>query len=159
MIIHYFVLNSLFFYTTSIAYSTMCAIVESIGIYLDPNAILPKSIHICTTIGLLIIFILLFIYFLFDRFIYENEFWSIWTPYLFIAYTFICPPLRQLSFLESDIVSNNFNYYLLWTVFCFTTMIICIRLYRQISITCRQTKKKIRISSHIEQITSGIEIK
>jgi hypothetical protein len=132
----------------------MCAIVEYIGIYLDPNITLPKTTSICTTIGLLIIFFFLLIYFLLDRCIYENEFWPIWTPYLFIAYAFICPPLRQLSLLESDIVSNNFNYYLFWVLFSFTVLIICIRLYRQISITCRPTKKKIRISSHIEQITS-----
>jgi hypothetical protein len=132
----------------------MCATVEYIGIYIDPNATLPNSTSTCTTIGLLIIFILLLIYFLLDQLVYENEFWSIWTPYFFIAYAFICPPLRQLSLFENEIASNNFNYYLLWALFSFTILIISLRLYRQISIVYRQGKKKIRISSHIEQITS-----
>jgi hypothetical protein len=136
----------------------MCATVEYIGIHLDPNLTLPRSTGICTTIGLLIIFIFLLIYFLLDRLIYENEFSSIWTPYLFIAYVFICPPLRQLSLLESDVVSNNFNYYLFWALFSFTLLIIIIRLYRQISIICRQRKKKIRMSSNIERVTSGTRI-
>lgn len=134
----------------------MCAIVEYIGIYLDPNATLPSSTSICTTIGLLIIFFLLLIYFLLDRCVYENEFWSIWTPYLFIAYVFICPPLRQLSLLENDAVSNDFNYYLFWVLFSFTILLIVMRVYRQISMACSQRKKKIRISSHIEQVTSGL---
>jgi hypothetical protein len=132
----------------------MCATVEYIGIYIDPNATLPNSTSTCTTIGLLIIFILLLIYFLLDQLVYENEFWSIWTPYFFIAYAFICPPLRQLSLLENEIASNNFNYYLLWALLSFTILIISLRSYRQISIVYRQGKKKIRISSHIEQITS-----
>jgi hypothetical protein len=105
----------------------------------------------------LIIFILLLIYFLLDQLVYENEFWSIWTPYFFIAYAFICPPLRQLSLLENEIASNNFNYYLLWALLSFTILIISLRSYRQISIVYRQGKKKIRISSHIEQITSGTD--
>jgi hypothetical protein len=145
-------LNSLFLYTISIVYLTMCATVECIGIYLDPNAVLPRSTTICTTIGLSIILFLLLVYFLLDRFIYENEFRSIWTPYLFITYVFICPPLRQLSFLESDLVSNNFNYYLFWVLFSLSVLIICMRLYRQMA-------KQIRISSHIEQVTSRIEFK
>jgi hypothetical protein len=152
IILHYFVLNSLFLYTTSIAYSIMCATVEYIGIYLDPNATSIKVTSTCTTIGLSIIFVLVLIYFLLDQLVYENEFWSIWTPYFFIAYAFICPPLRQLSLIENF---DNFNYYLLWALFTFIILIISLRLYRQISIVYRQRKKKIRISSHIEQITSG----
>ena len=156
-ILRYFVLNSLFLYATLIAYSTMCATVEYIGIRLDPNVVLPKTTNVCTTIGLLIMFLLLLAYFLLDRLVYEEEFWSVWTPYLFIAYVFICPPLRQVAFLENETVSNQFNHYLLWVLFGFTLLIICMRLYRQISFGCRRRKQKIRISSHIEQVTSGIE--
>jgi hypothetical protein len=123
----------------------MCAIVEYIGIYLDLNAALSTSTSICTTIGLLMIYFFLFVYFLVDQFVYNNEFWSIWTPYLFIAYAFICPPLRQVSLLETDIVSSNLNFYLLWGLFMMTVLMICLRLYRQM-------KKKKRINSHDEHI-------
>jgi hypothetical protein len=150
LIIRYFVLNSLFLYTTSIVYSTVCAIVEYIGIYIDPNATLPTSASICTTSGLSIVIFLLLVYFLLDRFVYENEFRSIWTPYLFIAYAFICPPLRHVSLLETDSLSNNLNYYFFWILFGLTILLVCIRLYRQISIKCRQ----IRVNSHIEQVAS-----
>jgi hypothetical protein len=132
----------------------MCATVEYIGIHLDPNATSTIVTSTCTTIGLLIIFIFVVIYFLLDQLMYENEFWSIWTPYVFIAYAFICPPLQQLSFIEN---TNDFNYYLLWALFSFTILVIFIRFYRQVSSVCRQRMKKIRISSHIEQITSGTE--
>ena len=153
----YFVLNSLFFYTTSTAYIAMCATIEYIGVYLDPNATLPTSIGICTTSGLLIMLSLLLIYFLLDRFIYENEFWSIWTPYLFVAYAFICPPLRQLSFIETDIVSDNRNYYLLWALFSTTILVICTRLYRRVSLRYRRTMKKTRINSYFSAINSRLQ--
>ena len=128
IILRYFVLNSLFLYTTTIAYSSMCATVEYLGIYLDPDAIHPKTISTCTTIGLMMIFFLLLIYFLFDQLVYEREFSSIWTPYLFIAYAFICPPLRSLSFLETE---NHFNSFLFWVLFCFTLSIMVTRFFRQ----------------------------
>ena len=147
-------MNSLFLYTTLIAYLTTCAIVEYIGVYLDPNATSPTSTGFSTTIGLIIMFFLLLIYFLLDRFVYDHEFQTIWTPYLFIAYVFICPPLRQSALLETDMISNNLNYYLFWLVFTSAILMIFIRLYRQISSKYGRSKKRIRISSHIEQISS-----
>ncbi|CAF1209633.1 unnamed protein product [Rotaria sordida] len=158
-IIRYFILNSLFLYTTSIAYTTICATIEYIGIYLDLNSTLPISISVCTTIGLLIILFLLLVYFLLDQFMYKNEFWSIWTPYLFIAVAFIDLPLRQLSLFEQDIIENNLNYYLYWVLCSMNILLICIRLCRQIFLTCCPTTKKIHINSHTEQVTSGTQIK
>lgn len=149
--VRHFILNSLFLYTTSIVYLSICATVEYIGIYLDPHAILPLSTSICTTIGLLTVFIIVFIYFLIDRLIYENEFWSIWTPYLFLLYAFLCPPLRQVSLLENEIISSQFNYYLFWIVFGFILLLLCLRVYQQIAIGFR---KKIRINSNIDEIKS-----
>ncbi|UJR09786.1 hypothetical protein I4U23_014013 [Adineta vaga] len=154
IILRYFVLNSLFLYTTSIVYSTICAIVEYIGIYLDPHVILSTTTSFCTTIGLIMIFFLLVIYFILDRFVYEHEFRTIWTPYVFITYLFLCPPLRQSALFETDSISNDVNYYLFWMIFSSAVLMIFIRLYRQISSNYGQSKKKIRISSHIEQITS-----
>jgi hypothetical protein len=154
IILRYFVLNSLFLYTTSIAYSSTCAIVEYLGIYLDPNATEPTSTRFCTTIGLLIMFFLLLIYFLLDRFVYEHEFRSIWTPYLFVAYVFICPPLRQVALLETDATSNRFNSALLWMLFGSAVLMMCLRLYRRLMVKCKASKKKTRISSQIEEITS-----
>ncbi|CAF2758341.1 unnamed protein product [Rotaria sp. Silwood2] len=158
-IVRYFVLNSLFLYTMSIAYTTMCATVEYIGIYLDLNATLPLSISTCTTIGFSIMLFLLFVYFLLDQFIYKNEFWSIWTPYLFIAFAFIGPPLHQLSFLETDIIQNDLNYYLYLILCGMTILMLSIRLCRQICFTCCRTKKKKRINSQTEQVTSGTHMK
>ncbi|CAF0937992.1 unnamed protein product [Adineta ricciae] len=154
IILRYFVLNSLFLYTTSVAYSTICAIVEYIGIYLDPNAVSSTSISFCTTIGLIVMFFLLLIYFLLDLFVYEQEFRSIWTPYLFTGYVFICPPLRETILFEPETISNNVNYYLFWLVFSSAMLMVLIRLYRQISLKCGKSKKRIRISSNIEQISS-----
>ncbi|CAF1168589.1 unnamed protein product [Adineta steineri] len=154
IILRYFVLNSLFLYTTSVAYSTTCAIIEYIGIHLDPNTVSPTFTSICTTIGLTIMLFLLFIYYLLDQFVYKDEFRSIWTPYLFIGYIFIYPPLRQLSLLDTDVNSNNLNYYLFWIFCTITILMICIRLYQQISVKCKRSKKKIRISSHIDQVTT-----
>lgn len=128
IILRYFLLNSLFLYMTIVAYSAMCASMEYLGIYLDPDAIKPETISICTTLGLSIIFFLLFIYFLFDQWIYTIEFSSIWTPYLFIAYVFICPPFRSLSFLETE---THLNYYLFWVLFVFTLFLIIIRFLRK----------------------------
>ncbi|CAF1589707.1 unnamed protein product [Rotaria sp. Silwood1] len=153
-IIRYFVLNSLFLYTILIAYATMCATIEYIGMYLDLHATVPISINICTTIGLSIILFLLVMYFFLDQFIYKNEFWSIWTPYLFIIFAFIGPPLRQLSFFEIDVIQNDLNYYLYWILCSITILILSIRLFRQIFVICCRTTKKKSINSHTEQVTS-----
>jgi hypothetical protein len=104
----------------------MCAIVEYIGIYLDLNPALSASTSVCTRIGLVIMYVFIFIYFLLDRFVYENEFRSIWTPYFFITYAFICPPLRQVSLLETDMV---LNYYLFWGLFSMSVLMLCMRVF------------------------------
>ena len=158
IIIRYFILNSLFLYTTAMIYSTMCACIECLGLHWDPNVNQSTSMHQYTTIGLAVTLVALLVYFLFDRCVYEKEFRSIWTPYLFVGYIFICPPLRQLSLLETNGVTDPTNYYLLWIIFGVCLLMVIVRLGRQLSMRCGKMRKKIRISSHIEQITSGTDV-
>ena len=158
LIIRYFILNSLFLYTTAMIYSTMCACLECLGLHWDGNVTQSTSMHRYTTIGLAVTLVCLLIYFLFDRCVYEKEFRSIWTPYLFVAYTFICPPLRQLSLPETNGVTDPTNQYLFWIIFVASLLMMIIRFCRQLAMKCGQRGKKIRISSHIEQITSGTEV-
>jgi succinate-acetate transporter protein len=133
----------------------MCACLESFGLYVDPNAAIEVTTQHCTSIGLVTIFIGLVIYSIFDRFVYEHEYRSIWTPYLFIVYAFICPPWRALPLIETDVFYYRTNYYLLWTIFTVVLFMFCIRIYRQLRVRCVERKKKTRISSQIEQITTG----
>jgi len=116
-----------------------------------------KSLTSATIVGLSIVFILLLIYFFLDQFIYENEFRSIWTPYLFIAIAFHCPPLRHLLSNETDLVPIDFNFYLLWAVFITTILIILIRIGRQIFIKYREIKRKSRLKFSLEQNTLKTE--
>lgn len=147
-------MNSLFLYTTTIAYSATCAVVEYLGLHFDRTDVTAATTHFCTTVGLLIVLVLLLSYFLLDRCVYEHEFRSIWTPYLFIGYVFICPPLRQSALLETDATSNQVHAYLLWAIFSSAVLMVLVRVYRRIASKCRSAKKKIRISSQIEEITS-----
>ncbi|CAF3255305.1 unnamed protein product [Rotaria socialis] len=146
-IVRHFILNSLFLYTTSIAYTTMCATVEYVGTHMDRDVGLPISLSIGTTIGLSIILFLLIVYFILDLFFYKNEFRSIWTPYLFIVYIFNGSTLRQLSFLETDNMSNDLNYYLCGALCCSTLLIMIILLCRQIFVKCCRKMKKAPTSS------------
>ncbi|CAF0928688.1 unnamed protein product [Rotaria sordida] len=154
LIMHYFILNCLFLYTTTIVYLTICSSIENFIIYLDSYFKLPT---LPTTIGLSSVFILLLIYFLLDRFVYENEFYSIWTPYLFITIIFICPPLRRLLSSDIYLITDGLNFYLLWILFSITIIMILIRLYRQIFIKYEEMKRKQRIHSFIEQVNFEIE--
>ena len=126
---------------------------ECLGVHRDPDATVPTSIGTCTTVGYLMILSYLVIYFLLDRFVYEEVGRSIWAPYLFLAYVFICPPWRQLSSLNSDSATHRINDSLLWVLFSLTILMICIRVYLQVSRQRRSTKK-VRISSHIEQVVT-----
>ncbi len=91
------------------------------------------------------------IYLFLDQFIYENEFRSIWTPYLFLAITFHCPPLRRLLLNEIDLITNDLNYYLFWVLFITIILIILIRISRQIYVKYREKKTKSRVRSFLEQ--------
>ena len=124
-------------YTTSISYLTICASIECIAFHFDPDA---AVVTLATRIGLSIIFILLL-----DRFVYENEFRSIWTPYIFIAIAFICPLL--------SLITDYFNYYLHWAFFSTTILIILFRISGYIVIKYRQMKAKSRINKYIEPVT------
>ncbi len=150
LIIRYLVLNCLFLYTTSIAYLTICSIIECLAFHFDPTV---QSLTLITTIGLSIVLILLLIYFLLDQLIYENEFRSIWTPYLFIAIIFPCPPLRKLLTNEID----DWNVYFLWALFSITILIISIRIVRQLWINYRQRKTKaaIKLSIELKSLETG----
>ncbi|CAF3396202.1 unnamed protein product [Rotaria sp. Silwood1] len=148
LIVRYFVLNCLFLYTATIGYLTICASIEYFTVYLDSYF---KLSTLPTTMGLSSVFILLLIYFLLDRFIYENEFYSIWTPYLFITIVFICPPLRRLLSSEIYLITDGLNFYLLWALFTTTIIMMLIRLYRQIFIKYEEMKRKQRIHAIIGQ--------
>ncbi|CAF2385991.1 unnamed protein product [Rotaria sp. Silwood2] len=154
LIIRYFVLNCLFLYTTTICYLTICASIEYFIFYLNSYFQLST---LPTTIGLSSVFIFLLIYFLLDRFVYENEFYSIWTPYLFIAIVFICPPLRGFLSSEIYLITDGLNFYLLWAIFSTAIIMILIRLYRQIFIKYDEMKRKQRIHSFIEQVNFETE--
>ncbi|CAF1994104.1 unnamed protein product [Rotaria magnacalcarata] len=154
-IVRHFIMNSLFLYTTSIAYTAMCATVEYVGMHLDRDVVLPISISIGTTIGLSIILFLQIVYFILDLFIYKNEFRSIWTPYLFIVYIFSGSTLRQLSFLETDNMLNDLNYYLYGALCCSALLMLIILLFRQIFVKCCRKTKKARASS---QVVSETEV-
>ncbi|CAF1007993.1 unnamed protein product [Adineta steineri] len=146
-IIRCFILNSLFLYTTSIGYLTICNSIECISLHLFSNL---TSI---TTIGLLIALSLLIIYFLLDYFIYKNEFQLILSPYLFTAIAFLCPPLHELLSNESLIIENNLNFYLHWALFSTTILMILIHICRKISIKYRAMKNKTNKKSLIPQAT------
>ena len=140
-LIRYFVLNSIFLYTMTVSYTGICAGIEWIGLSFT---IRPS---LAVQIGLILIVTFLLLYSLFDRFVYREEFRSIWTPYLFFGYIFLCPPLRSVAFLESD----PFNDLLFWLIFIISIWMIVTRLISQ----CRTRKKKTRINSNIEQISAG----
>jgi hypothetical protein len=131
--IRYFVLNCLFLYTTSIVYLTICSSIEAFAVHFDPS----KSI--ITTIGFSIVLIILLVYFLLDQFVYENEFRSIWTPYLFIGIMFHCPLFTH----EINFISDHWNSYILWSIFLLTTILISIRISRQIFIKYYERKRKL----------------
>jgi hypothetical protein len=144
------VLNSLFLYTTSVGYLTICAFIECIAFHFDPNV---GSVTLATRTGLSIVFILLLIYFILDQFIYNIELGSIWTPYLFIAIVSICPPLRTLSSIETVLIPDDINFYLLWTLFSTTILMILIRIGRRIFIKYRQMRAKSRVNPYIGEVT------
>lgn len=133
LMIRYFILNCLFLYTTSIVYLTICSFLETIAVYFDPT----KSIM--TTIGLSIVLILCLVYFLLDQLIYENEFRSIWTPYLFLAIIFHCPLFGH----EINSISDHWNSYIFWAIFITIILFILIRISRQIFIKYRERKQKL----------------
>ncbi len=150
IIIRYFVLNSLFLYTTSIGYLTICSSIECIAFHLDPNVTFQT---LATTIGLSIVCILVSIYFLLDQFVYENEFRSIWTPYLFMTIIFICPPLRQLLPTETYLITDDLNFYLLWALFSTTILMLLIRICRELFLKYRAMKLKSLMKSYIPHTT------
>jgi len=133
IIIRYFILNCLFLYTTSIVYLTICSSIEIFAFHFNPNQ------SIITTIGLSIVLILLLLYFLLDQLIYEYEFRSIWTPYLFLAIIFHCPLFGH----EINSIPDNWNSYILWSIFLTTIFLILIRISRQIFIKYREKKRKL----------------
>ena len=121
---------------------------KCLAFYLNSDV---KLLPWTTTIGLLIIFTFLVIYFLLDQFVYEREFRPIWTPYLFIATAFNHLPLRPLSPTEMNLVMSNFNFSFIWILFGITIMMIFIRIGRQLHITWRAMKTKKRIHTNVEQ--------
>lgn len=141
-------MNSVFLYTISIGYLTLCSSIESFTFYLGLNF---NRVESATTIGILIVLFLLLIYFVLDQFVYEAEFWSIWTPYLFVGIIFNAPSLRQLLSAEPYIISNELNFYLHWALFGTTIMITLIRVGRQLYTVYQQRKKKEPVKTSIEQ--------
>ena len=130
-------------------YSTVCATIESLGLNFTPNPSIFPSLHQYTTMGLLIFLLLILLYSIFDIWIYKKEFRSIWTPYIFFGYIFLCSPWRQNS------STNNFhpvNEILLWSIFVVSVGMFVVRFVRLTRM--KSSKKKIRINSHIEQICS-----
>lgn len=148
MINRYFILNSLFLYTTVVAYLAINFAIEQYAHYLTPYI---ETITLPTTLGLSIAYVLLIVYFLFDRFIYENEFWPIWTPYLFITMIFICPPLRHFITEESQLITEGLNYYLLWILFLTTIIMMVVRIWRQIYLIRAEINKKRGFYAYKEQ--------
>ena len=142
-ILRYFGLNALFFFTFTMIYSGVCATVESLGLNFTPDPSLLPSLHPYTTIGLLLVLLVVLLYGLVDLCIYKKEFRTIWTPYIFLGYVLVGPPWRR---------SSSTNEFLLWSIVVVVSVLLVVRLCR---LTKRAaTKKKIRINSHIEQICS-----
>ncbi|UJR36315.1 hypothetical protein I4U23_029043 [Adineta vaga] len=128
--IRYFVLNSLFLYTTSIGYMTICSLIECVAFHFNTD------LALVTTIGLSIGLVFLIIYFLLDQFIYEDEFQSIWTPYLFLTIVSLSPLLNQ--FISTD--TNPWNIYFGWILFTLATIMILTRIVRYKLRQCRTMK-------------------
>lgn len=141
LIIRYFVLNSLFLYTTSIVYLTICSAIEYVAFHFDPSA---ESISTTTIIGFVLFWILLMIYYFLDQWIYKEECRSIWTPYLFFAMAFHCPPIRQYFPKEKIFPSTDRNYYLLWILSSTILILILLRIGRQLFVQCRQNQRRRR---------------
>lgn len=141
MIIRYFVLNSLFLYTTSIIYLTICSAIEHVAFHFDPTA---DSIPTTTSIGFVLFGILLIIYHLLERWIYKEECRSVWTPYLFFAVVFHCPPLRKYVPNEKIFATDDRNYYLLWALSSTIIVLILIRIGQQLFLQYRQNQRRMR---------------
>lgn len=139
-ILRYFVLNSLFLYTTSIIYLTICSAIECFAYHLDSTKI---SSSLLTTICLSSTIIIILIYFLLDRFVYDNEFRSIWTPYLFLAVIFYDTSMNQYYKQEKD--SNTYLYY---STFILIIFLLLVHFSRQIYLKCCQRKKQSHINSY-----------
>lgn len=128
-------------------YSAVCATVESVGLNFTPDPSIFPSLHQYTTIGLLLMLLIVLLYGIFDLCIYKKEFRSIWMPYVFLGYVFVAPPWRQNSTTNT---SHPVNEFLFWSIFVVSVGLLVVRLGRLTT----NKKKKIRISSHIEQICS-----
>ncbi|CAF3333981.1 unnamed protein product [Rotaria socialis] len=151
----YFILNSLFLYSTTVIYLAICAAIEQFIYYISSYF---QMMLFPTTLGLSVALILLTIYFLLDQFVYENEFYSIWTPYLFVAVIFIAPPFRSYISSELHLITQGLDYYLLWALFITAMLMILIRLWRQISMKYNEMKKKKKQNNlYAEQVTFQAE--
>ncbi|CAF2124134.1 unnamed protein product [Rotaria magnacalcarata] len=151
----HFILNSLFLYATTVVYLAICAAIEHFTYYLSSYF---QRVTLPTTLGLSAALILLTIYFLLDQFVYEKEFYSIWTPYLFVTVIFIAPPFRDYVASEVHLITQGLNYYLLWALFITAMLMILIRLWRQTSMKYNEMKKKKKQNNlHSEQATFQAE--
>ena len=122
--IRHFVLNCLFFYTTSIGYMTICSSIECIAFHFE------EQLSCIKTIGLSIALLLLITYFILDQFVYRAEFRSIWTPYLFLSTVFLSSRLQQFLSTELDTNPDARNVYLSWTISGVIISLMLIRIVR-----------------------------
>lgn len=139
LIVRYFVLNSLFLYTISIIYLTVCSFIEYIAFHFDSTA---KSLPTTTSISFIVVWLLVVIYYLLDQLVYTTEFHSVWTPYLFLALVFHCPPLRQFFDNETIFKHDDRNAYLLWTLSSTILLFIFIRIGQQLSMKYWVNKRR-----------------
>ncbi|CAF1083039.1 unnamed protein product [Adineta ricciae] len=124
--IRHFVLNCLFLYTTSIGYITICSSIECLTFHFE------EQLSFIRTIGLLIGLLLLIIYFIFDQLVYQEEFQSIWTPYLFLTTVFLSSRLQQFFTTEPEPDPNpdTRNVCLSWTISGMIVLLMSIRIVR-----------------------------
>ena len=88
--------------------------------------------------------ILLIIYHVLERWIYKEECRSVWTPYLFFAVVFHCPPLRKYFPKEKIFATDDRNYYLLWGLSSTIIVLILIRIGQQLFLRYRQNQRRMR---------------
>ncbi|CAF0783192.1 unnamed protein product [Adineta ricciae] len=122
--IRHFVLNCLFLYATSIGYITICSSIECIAFHFE------EQLSFIRTIGLLISLLLFITYFILDQLVYQEEFQSIWTPYLFLATVFLSSRLQQFFTTEPDPNPDTQNVYLSWTISGMIVLLVSIRIIR-----------------------------
>ena len=122
--IRHFVLNCLFLYTTSIGYVTICSSIECIAFHFE------EQLSLIRTIGLLISVVFFITYFILDQLVYQEEFQSIWTPYLFLAIVFLCSRLQQFFTTEPNPNPDTRNVCISWSICGLIVLMVSIRIVR-----------------------------